>query len=253
MAATSIDICNQALAEIGARATITSLANTDPTSVQCNLQYDSVRRQLIRTAPWGFCRKTITATSLGTLALGTSPFPWNNKYAYPLDCLKLRYQLPPPPPPASGSPPISFAPWCGPSRAWPFLVSYDDTGTPITVILSNVDSALFVYNADVTNVALFDELFKDALVMSLCRKLVMPLTGNVGMKNSYEASAERAITAARVVDGNETISRTDFVPDWIRTRGTDSAFGFGIYGNSSAETPLGGIWISSWDSMSWGA
>lgn len=245
------DICNRALSEIAARATISSLSDTSASAVNCRMHFATLRRQLLRTAPWGFARKTAALSLLGSLELSTSPYPWLYKYAYPADCLKIRYTLPPPPtfdPTAVLVGDTFVLPWTGPSRQCRFLVAVDDTTTQdAKVILSNVENALLVYNKDVTNPAIWDDLFTNAMVMGLANKIVLAITGNAGMKKAYAEMAEMAIINARVADGNEAIVSTDHTPDWIATRGVSS------YYAPTAYQGLQGDYLGSWDNMSWGA
>ncbi len=251
-----VDICNKALSELGKGPLISSMTEQSPAAVQCRLHYNSLREQLLRAAPWGFSRKTLTLTTLGLLTDDppASPYPWLVKYLYPADCLKMRYILPPPWPNSDVNPNVSqgqVTAWCAPSRAWRYLVSYDDTvSPPRRVILSNVTSALAVYTVNVTDTALFDPLFENALVMALASKFCMPLTGNVSLKGSYSQMADAAILQARVADGNEAIPTTDHRVDWIATRMVGDwggAWGLGQTG------VLGlGDWYGGYDNMNWG-
>ena len=250
----AIDVCNKALSEIGARATITSFLEASPAAVQCRLQYDSLRQQLLRAAPWGFARKTATLTTLGlqTDTPPTAPWPFYVKYLYPADCTKMRYILPPPDatyqgiePPAVGVN-VGMA-WGAPSRSWRFLVSVDDTVVPSRrVVVANIASAVAVYTKDETNPDMFDPLFENALVMALANKLCMPLSGNVALKQGFAQLAENAIMQARAVDGNETISTSNHTVDWIATRSAGDVSG---YGNEASGW---GTWYSGFDNMSWG-
>lgn len=250
-----IDICNRALAEIGARSEITSLADATPQAQACNLFYNALRKQLLRAAPWGFARRTLLLTELGrsTDDPNIVPYPWYVMYTHPSDCLKMRYILPPPiPPTVDGAitPPavgtVLPGPWCGPSRAWRYLISVDTSTSPDRkVILSNVLDAYGVYTMDVTETSLFDPLYENALSMALASKLVMALTGNVGLKNSFWQLANEAVIAARVADGNESIPTTEHMVDWIVGRGVWGATG-GMTGFSAI-----GDWYWGYD-LNWG-
>ncbi len=258
MATSPTAICNRALSEIGTQSTITSLSEASAEAVQCQLWYDKLRRQLLRAAPWGFAREQQVLTELGTLADLTAPYPYLYKYAYPAETIKFRYILAAPVViPAEDVPDVSSSPlsplWCGPSRSNRFLIANDrdSDGNSRKVLLSNVASAIGVYTGDITDPSLFDDLFEDALTAALAYRLVIPLSGNTGMKADFRQEAEDAITRARAIDGNEAIPSTDHVVDWMATRGVG-----GYYGN-----PLGGgvfsgsgwgQWNVGWDNMSWG-
>lgn len=251
---TDTDIVNRSLSEIGGRVTVANLwMDTTTAAVNARLHYTPLRQQLVRTAPWGFTRKTIAAALLGTLAAGTSPFPWNFKYAYPSDCHKMRYILPPPPPssvnaaPVLTGVPVMLAPWSGPRRDWHYTIANDDSsGTDTLVILSNVDQALLVYNKDVIDPDIWDSLFSNAMVMALANKLVIPITGNAGMKGTYSQLCDKAIIEARIPDANETVHTTDHEASWIVGRGS--------YMRVVPTVPFTlGQYDASWESMNWGA
>ncbi len=73
----AVDICNRALSEMGKSIVINSLDDPTPAATQCKLHYTAIRQQLLRAAPWGFARKTVTLSQLGTLTENppTSPYP----------------------------------------------------------------------------------------------------------------------------------------------------------------------------------
>lgn len=249
---TDVDICNRALAEIGARVIIASLAEATPAAKNCNLLYNPMRQQILRAAPWAFARKTLAITPIGLLTDNppASPYPWLAKYLYPADCLKVRYILPTPTATAvSGVPNVSdvgMNPYAMPSRNNRFLPAYDDTTLPAKkVLLSNINNITLVYTVDVIDPTLFDALFQDALVMGLANKLVMPLSGNVKLKNGFAQMAQQSILTARAVDGNEAVPSTDHTPDWIVTRGV---------GPIAGQVPgfTGGSWFGGDEDINWG-
>lgn len=245
-----VDICNRALSKIGVQAAIASLAEASNEAVQCALWYDNVRTSLLRTAPWGFARRTLALTQLGDLADNTAPYPYLYKYAYPSDCVKLRYLLAPQAvatnsisPPQVGNPGNAGA-WLMPSRENRFIVAADVDGMGVQskVILSNVYQALGVYTMDVVNPDMFDDMFDGALSVALAAHLVMPLTGKVGLAETFAKIAEQSILNARAADANEAIPSVDHTPDWITTRGV------GSYGGPYATW---GNWFGGYDSMAW--
>lgn len=190
---------------------------------------------------------------LGNLEQGTSPYPSLFKYAYPADCLKFRYTIPPPAPTGYPVAPQvgigGIAPlWCGPSRQYRFLVNsdVDADGHATKTLLSNVPGAIGIYTMDVTNPDMFDDLFQGALTAALSYKLVIPLAGDSGMREQFAKSAQDSILQARVVDGNEAIPSSDHSVDWITTRGVGSVYGYGNYGSGW------GDYYGFNESMNWG-
>lgn len=255
---TSTDIANMALDEIGAKATIASLADPSKNATTCARHYDILRRNLLRAVHWGFARRTLSLTQVGayTNVPPDNIYPWAYSYAYPADCIKVRYLLNPPPPTPIGGvappvgQPIDFAPWLMPSRTNRFVVSVQTVGSASppdtqTLILANLQSAVAVYTMDVINVGNFDPLFIEALTMALASKIVIPLTGNVNMKKAFVQLAQQALITAQVADGNESLPKTDHTPDWIKARGTPASA-------QMSGVDMLGNWFASTDSMSWG-
>lgn len=239
-----IDICNRALAVAGTRSTIDSFDEGTAESIQAALWYDTTRQELLRAAPWSFARATGVLSQLGSAQAGMSQYPWPYMYAYPVDCMKARYVLGPTPV-AGGDQPL----WCdsGPSRANKFLIGSALVGVPpqrVRVLLSNRDQAQLVYTADIQDVGMFDPLFQGALVQLLASRFAIPLSGNVGMRAQFLQSANDAVTVARAADGNEAMTSTDHVPDWISAR---MVGGF----EASGDFPYG-TWYSGFDNVSWG-
>ena len=252
--ASEIDTCNRALSLIGTQSTISSFNDGTAEAVQCGLWFNNVRQGLLRAAPWGFARAQIALTQIGDLVPDqTSPYPWLYKYEYPPTALAVRYILSPPPVTASNGVPqtgdnIVGNYWLSPSRKNRFIpaLDVDNLGNQRRVLLTNIQNAIAVYTYDVTNVDLMDPMFESALSAALAFKLVVPLSGNVGMQQAFMAHAEKSIINARVADGNEAISTTDHVPDWIATRG--------IVPNYLALGPGSdwGYWTEGYQNFNWG-
>ncbi len=244
------DICNRALAEIGSRTVINDMTTeSSPAAVNCNLFYTPMRQMLLRGAPWAFTARTVILTELGTLAEGTAPYPWLAKYAYPSDCLKMRYILPPPVfPPSGDAPDVStdlLLPWCPPSRQWRYKLAFENGAK---VLVANLLNIYGVYTADVVNPDLWDPLFANAMVMGLASKLIMPLTGNVAMKQGFMALATDAVNQARATDANESISSTDHSVDWIAAR-VGGGYYPGQLGGFGGD--LMGDWYWAYDNLNW--
>ena len=102
---TTADIVNRALQVLGTRTTVTLAelaANSTNESIQANLKLNTVRRKLLRMAPWNFSLTTQNLVYV-TSAPGTpenisaattlwqpgqpSP-PWAYEYQYPPNCLR---------------------------------------------------------------------------------------------------------------------------------------------------------------------
>lgn len=217
----SIDICNEALATIGARSTMNSFDEASKEAVNCKIFYNPTRTALLRAAHWGFARKQQLLSELGNLQDATAPYPWGFKYAYPADCLRFRYLVPQPVQTTADATVIpaeawTFWPLPAPCRDWPFLVAND---IDKRCVLTNVQFAIGVYTADVQDPDIWDTLFHQAMVAALAAKLCMNISGKVQLMQTFNQQANDAILVARAADGNEAMPTTEHIPEWIVARG----------------------------------
>ena len=231
-----VDITNRALAAISARATVSSIAPSDGSNEANNaaLLFQPTYEMLGRAAFWNIFRKQ-ASLSLVKAAQGTPenpggtilplpPSPWLYCYAYPPDCLMVRFLLPTLNSLATGAPfpTLGLAPVAiGGAPATAFVIAYDTdaSGNPIRVILTNLDQAQAVYTVNLPNPDQWDSGFQEAMVAALGAKLVPALTGNLAMMQLQVGIATRIVGDARKSDGNEGMTVVDPIPDWIRTRG----------------------------------
>lgn len=103
---TPTDIANRALQVPGTRTTVTDseLANnTTNEAIQINLAYNSVRKRLLRMAPWNCALRTVNLVYITSIpgtpentstTQGGRPWtpglpspPWTYEYQYPVDCI----------------------------------------------------------------------------------------------------------------------------------------------------------------------
>lgn len=205
--------------------------------------YGPTLKMLLRAAHWNFARKQISMTMIfaanGTPEnpTGTPPFPpipWLYEYAYPSDCMKARYV-----PallqvqggttvPLTTAPQATFLPVPQNSAyGVKFLVGTDTaplTGTPQTVILTNLPQAMLVYTAYIDNPDLWDSAFREAMMYSLSAKLINAIARNKALFDDMAALAQNVVNQARVSDGNEGVTDQDHLPDFIAVRGTTGSF-----------------------------
>lgn len=231
-----VTVVNQALDEIRARATVTSINPSDGSKAGdiASRHYQPRIDALSRSAHWNCLRFQATLTMLKA-ALGTPenpqgtnptpPLPWLYEYAWPSTpfCLKPRFIVPPLNV-VGGVPIMTNAGIAQPSlavkSAIPFQVSIDtdSNGNAIKVILCNIAQAQLVYTARITDPDLWDPQFLDAAVMTLAAWFCEPITGSDKLTVQKVQLATGMITQARIADGNEGPTSTDNLPDWIRVR-----------------------------------
>lgn len=209
-------LANRALDAAGSDEPIGNIQDGSRESKIIIRHYGPVLRQLLRAAHWDMARKQaplqLLADATGQTAnVGNQvPAPWIYEYAYPIDCMKLRFVPLNPGNVASASPagnialpatplmtglgqPSSSQPRLVPTR---FLIATDynypaqiQTGpggtewwniqgispSNRTVILTNVQQAIGVYTCLQTAPSLWDALFEAAFVAALAEKISVPL------------------------------------------------------------------------------
>jgi hypothetical protein len=234
-----VDVCNNALANIGTRSSISVLTEDSAEARACNLQFYTVLETLLRSAPWNFARKFVTMSLLkalpGTPENQTTPVdslwhttypppPWFYSYAYPSDCVLARYVLPQIYSANVGVPIFSagnYTPMGVVSRPSRFAVELDtdSQGNDIRVICSNDQQAILCYTKLIDNPNLWDPIFYNAMQDALGAAITIPLTGNLNLAKMLYEQANGTITQARAMDGNEGLTTVDYLPDWLRARG----------------------------------
>lgn len=260
------DIANLALDAIGSEFVLGDIEDGTDAAQVCLRNYPECRTTLLRGAHWQFARKQQPLFLLAD-ATGNTPgvptnaiVPWVYEYAYPDDAVAVRFI--PYQPSNPGAPPgnISIPPnvpltsglqnttvYASRLRPARFLVARDVNFPPApgqqywdvqgaspqgrTVVLTNVQCAFAVYTSDVQYPSEWDVLFRDAMVSYLAQRIVMRLekdrkTG-IEIRREQIAITKEKLTEARRVDGNETWSSTDHVPDWIRFRNSGGPWGYG--------------------------
>ena len=197
---------------------------------------------MLRAAHWNFARKTErlsllkaapgtpenTSTVVVWSAATMPAQPWLYEYAYPSDALLIRSVFASPsvdtPPDAPALPAWRGTLEAGYARYRKFdtALGADTGGQPINVVLTDAQQAVATYTARVTSEALWDTLFQEAMVLALASRFAFPLTGNMALQRSIAQQARSTLDQARASNGNEGLTTTDFVPDWLAIRGVAS-------------------------------
>lgn len=237
-----VDVCNRALLQIGARATVSQINPSDGSTEGnvCSIFYTPKIQALHRAAHWNFARKQIALTQLkativnGVVSTNPPPTPWLYEYAYPVDCIKARFIIPYINP-LDGQPTVPFTtgmsslPIFQDSPAVPFVVGTDlgTTRNTIRVILSNHPLAVLVYTADYSQLPdLWDPHFSNAADAYLGSWLVNALSRNQALWKDQISMVQNIVAEARVSDGNEGPQTVDHLPDWMQVRGALGAAGW---------------------------
>lgn len=287
------DVINQALDSIGWPEMVADLEEGTNQAQVGLRQYWNCRQQLLRAAHWDFAMfqapLTLLADASGNTAnVGTIvPLNWLYEYAYPTNCLKMRYipwnlqnpsvsvpadniQIPTTPlvtgigqiPPGGRIIPAKFRISTDANYLPPAGAQNNDvqgvSPQSRTVVLCNVKDAQAVYTADMLYPTVWDPLFREALVAYLGAQIAVPVwtkkdptqkTG-IGARDHLLPIVRDKLAVARATNGNEGTSSSDIAVDWMRIRqsgGPYSQWGFGN-GNWSLGGD-GGISWGSWDGL----
>lgn len=242
-----LSICNRALLSVGARTQVSSINPSDG-SVEANslsVLFTPTFEALARSAHWN-CLGREVALDLLMAASGTPenpngttlpvpPIPWLYAYAYPSDCLDVRYIVPSFPTNAGSSTPDTpinnaAATWLpnGGQIVYKVQTVLDSHQQSVLCILTNQDLATCVYTTNLQNPSTWDSLFQEGMVASLGAYLVPALSLSLPLMQASIATAEKAIARARAADGNEGVTVMDHTPDWFRARAGGSNWGYGF-------------------------
>lgn len=276
------DIANQALDAIGWSGTPLGDIEDGTFPAQVLLRaYSQCRKQLLRAVHWNFARMEAPMTLLGdrtgqTLNVGTMvPGGWTYIYAYPTNCLKMRFvpwnwenqgngvpqgNIIPPnsaSPQTTGDQQPIVGPYIRPAK---FVESTDVNYPPLpgqdldgvqgvsaqgrTVILTNVKNARAVYTADMLYPNVWDALFRAAMVAYLASEVALPVWSKTDRKFGLIIRKEQSeivkakVLQARITDGNSGTPGSDISVDWMRGRrvgGSASWWGGGSWSGGGGD------------------
>lgn len=192
MATSVVDICNNALIRIGSK-TITSLTDGDKVANSCNTIYEQTRDMLLRQHLWNFAIKRVVLASETT----APAFEYTNSFPLPSDFIRAK------------------------ALEDPYAIYKIENGSKL---VTNATDVKLIYVARVTDVAKFDPLFVEALILMLAIKLSYILIGSNGREQSLKEELSKIMFLAKQVDGQ------DDTPDSL-----------------NASTFLDARWSSNWD------
>lgn len=188
---TTLSLWNRALGFIGTRTVASENENTQE-AVQCRLYWDSARRGALRDAAWPFAQRRKWLAQVAP----PEGFEHSHAFALPHDCLKVH-----------GIENVgagSARPFLGSARTIPYILAYDATAQR-QVVLCDAPAALLAYSADVTQVALFDDLFAHALTRKLAALIAVPLLKNNSQKmQELETLYRQSLADARLAAVSES-------------------------------------------------
>lgn len=199
-----VDICNLALAHVGAKNKIMSMDDRGPEAGHCRNMYDPALRATLAGFDWNFARVTRTLTPAGDGYLASG---WSYAYVYPSDCLKLRS--------------LVRAIRYGTPPRWTILRAPDKLKT----IQTDMPNATAIYTGYDAEPSLYDDQFIVAFSFRLASLLAGPLARDKSAAKSFLDRFDMEIEKAALDSANENgdayaygLSDASAEPDWIRDR-----------------------------------
>jgi len=193
-----VSICNMALGRFRGRQ-IAALTDQSVEANACTTYYEASRDLVLADFPWNFAGKSAV---LGLLS--EEPEEWSFAYAYPSDCLKVRYLHA-----------ESKLRQNQDAIAYDVSLASDDS----KVIVTNLDLARCRYTMKLTNVNHFDPHFVTALSWYLASEIAIPIAGvSKGqlLANRAAEGYRNAIKAAYAANANESDTGLPREPETIR-------------------------------------
>ena len=183
-----VAICNMALADIGRGLQITALDEASQAARVCKLRYPYARDAALRSYDWNFASRR---ADLPKNAVAPA-FEYANAYDLPPDCLLVRSV---------------------------FGVYRDQWVVERRQILADAGEPLLItYTALVTDPAVFDPLFVDALAARLASNIAVQLSESPSRAQSLLQVFHAKIAEARTRDSQEGYAERQSHSSWLDAR-----------------------------------
>jgi len=188
MATSEVSIANRALQKMG-ESGIESLTEDSPNARSMNTAYTPLRDKLQRQYTWNFCkaRASIAASSEQTT------YGELNRFQKPNDFLRLLRN----------------------KESSAQDVRHDWTIEGDYIVTADAAPLQFRYIAKVTNTALFDAIFDEALATLIASETCLDVTGSNKRKNDLVLDLRGVIASARQTNAIENDSSIPLEDDWL--------------------------------------
>jgi hypothetical protein len=203
--ASSIDICNLALAHIGDEATVSAISPPDGSvqAMHCQRFYPIARDALLEMHDWNFARRHVALQETEN----TANERWAYQYAYPNNCARLLSVLP-----EDGDE----------SKPRPYMQGSDSDGNK--VIWTDEENAVALYTHAITDTTKFPGLFVNALSYLLASYLAGPITKSTSLKEGMLKMFKLELGSAGMANANANANKPVHTPDFMAVRGYVNPF-----------------------------
>lgn len=174
MADDDVEICNQALAQIGITERISSLDEEGEVPENCALFYDTTRRSTLALGNWKFARRQ---TPLN-IAANRSNESWEFCYSYPNNCINFWGIVNP----------LTRRPSVNNAIPWDV---YEDEQNSSKLIVTDYPNAVGEFTFDATKIIMWHHSAREALYWTLAARLAGPLKANAALARNAALMAQQ--------------------------------------------------------------
>ena len=221
--ASVVDICNAALAHIGAESLVTSIDPPDGSTEAgyCKTFYPLARRSALEVYNWAFARVRVQLSEVENQST-----VWQYAYAVPAKCLTARRILP-----LAYIQSIGLQTWPmgfdSPIFNWKVLDDlFNERGSSDfeiegDVLYTNEPDAWLLYTTDITDSSKFSPMFTTALAMLLAGYLAGPIIKGreaINIGTAWTEAGNNMLGKAIANDANASAERSEFVAEAIKVR-----------------------------------
>jgi len=197
--ATSVEICNMALAKLGQRP-ISSLDDTsNQTARYCKTFYEQSKTAVLREYPWSFASIN---RELASVEVPEGYEKWGFAFGYPSDCLQAR----------------RLHDGIGNDYPYEVIIYRDGGGVDIKIIVTNLEVAYLNYSFNVNNNNLFDSQFVESFVLYLAKELAFPITKRSSVEKAMYERYLLSVPKAQNADAEEQSSIVSPENTWLEDR-----------------------------------
>ncbi len=101
----------------------------------------------------------------------------------------------------------------------PYNVAGGALATPVKVVNTDQENALFDYTYIANDETIWDSMFVQTMVSALAARLAIAISGDRALAQLRTQEANSILLQSRVTAANEELTVLDHIPDWLRIRG----------------------------------
>jgi len=191
MATSPVDICNSALAKVGAPK-IVALTDNVRAAVLCNEQYNKLRKKLLSIHPWNFAIARVELAK----TLNTPEFKFSSEFLLPSDVLRvIETDLP---------------------EEEPWEVEFNTDSNK--VLVCNSSSVKIKYIKDITDTTKFPPYFDEVLAYHISADIAYAITQSLQVAKGLYDAAKNELREARSMDAQEGGRTSIETNPWVDVR-----------------------------------